>query len=104
MESLLAVGCWLCWRRLPRQIAKYRALFQNIGLLSKYTTDGGDRTSNDYDRQFFQQVCTGVPVHVKHISQESPKNLQGVSCGVNRVSVTQKSFQENWKNLENQIF
>ena len=37
-----------------------------IGFL-KYTTDGGDRTQNSVDCQNFQQVLTGVPIHIKHI-------------------------------------
>jgi len=50
------------------------------------STDGGDRTSNNYDCQNFQQVFTGVPVHIKndftgvpriskkiHVSKQSPR-------------------------------
>ena len=31
------------------------------------TTDGEDRTYNDYDSQKFKQVCTEVPVNFKQI-------------------------------------
>jgi len=36
-------------------------------------THGGDRTQNNYDYQNFQQVVTGVPVHIKHIFKGVPK-------------------------------
>jgi len=38
-----------------------------------YTTAGGDRTSNNYDCQNFQQIFTGVPVHTKHVFMGVPK-------------------------------
>ena len=31
------------------------------------STHGGDQTDNNYDCQNFQQVFTGVPVHIKHV-------------------------------------
>ena len=38
------------------------------------TTDGGgDRTYNNYYCQNFQQVFTGVPVHIKHVITGVPK-------------------------------
>jgi len=43
------------------------------------TMDGRDRTSNDYDCQKFQQVFTGVPVHIKH-------DFSAVSKIPNRIS------------------
>jgi len=36
------------------------------------STDGGDRNSNDYECQNFQQIFTQVPVHIKQFSRESP--------------------------------
>jgi len=30
-------------------------------------TDGGNQTQNNHDYQNFQQVFTGVPVHIKHV-------------------------------------
>ena len=44
-----------------------------------YTTDRGNRTSNNYDCPNVQQVFTGVPVHIKHIFQGVPKILNGFS-------------------------
>jgi len=41
--------------------------------LSSHTTDGGDRTWNNYDCQNFKRVFTGVPVHIKHVLTEVPK-------------------------------
>jgi len=40
---------------------------------SSIATDGGNRTSNNYDCQNFQQVFTGVPVHIKHVFSGLPK-------------------------------
>ena len=41
--------------------------------VSYVPTDEGDRTSNNYDCQNFQQVFTGVPVHIKHVITGVPK-------------------------------
>jgi len=43
------------------------------------TTDGGDRTPNNYDCQIFQQVFTAVPVHIKHVFSGVPKISNRVS-------------------------
>jgi len=40
---------------------------------SSTATHRGDRTSNNYDCQKFQQVFTGVPVHIKHVFSGLPK-------------------------------
>jgi len=45
----------------------------------KESTDGGDRTWNNYDCQNFQQVFTGVPVHVKHVFTGFPEISNKVS-------------------------
>ena len=39
------------------------------------TTDGGDRTENDYDWPNIQQVFTEVPVHIKHVFTGIPDIL-----------------------------
>ena len=45
-------------------------------------TDGGNRTDtyNNYDCQNFQQVVTGVPVHIKYVFSGYPKLSNWVSC------------------------
>jgi len=43
-------------------------------------TNGGYRTSNNYDCQIFQQVFTGVPVHIKYVFSGAPKNSNRFSC------------------------
>jgi len=42
-------------------------------------TDGGDRTKINYDCQNFQQVFTGVPVHIKHVITGVPKICNKIS-------------------------
>jgi len=49
-----------------------------------YTTDGVDRTWNNYDCQNFQQVCTGVPVRANfdtsfHVCERSPRHSKDLS-------------------------
>jgi len=41
--------------------------------------NGGDETYNNYDSQNFQQVFTGVPVHVKHVFLGVSKHLNWFS-------------------------
>ena len=43
------------------------------------TTDGGDRTSDYYDCQDFQQVFTGVPARITHNFSGDPKISNGFS-------------------------
>jgi len=44
-----------------------------------HTTDGGDRTSKNYDCQNFQLIFTGVPVHISHVFSGVPKISSRVS-------------------------
>jgi len=53
------------------------------------------QTSNNYDCQNFQQVFSGVSVHIKHVFSGVPKIWQVFNWG-NGVPVTQKRIQDNW--------
>jgi len=68
-----------------------------------YTTDGGDRTENNYDCQNFQQVFIQVHVHIKHVFSESPKFQTGFQLS----RQSPRHSKENpgkLDNLEIQIF
>ena len=43
------------------------------GCLVPCTTDRGDQTWNSYECQNFQQVFTGVPVHIKQVFMGDPR-------------------------------
>ena len=66
---------------------QYTAIHSNIvqhTTILCNTTDGGNRSENNYDCQIFKQVFMGVPVHFKQ-----------VLTAVNGVPVTQKIDREN---------
>jgi len=62
------------------------------------TTDGEDRTYNNFDCQIFQHVFPGFPVHIKHVFLGSPQNFKQIFPWVS------KDLPENRVDLDIQIF
>jgi len=48
---------------------------ERLRMCADVSTDGEDRTWNNYDCQNFQQVFTVVPVHIKHVFMGIPKKF-----------------------------
>jgi len=62
--------------------------------------DGGDRTENNCDCQIFQQVFTGVPVHISNTFSREPPHFQ-TNCQTNfRVS---KQSPQHSKDLSGKL-
>ena len=55
------------------------AVYCSVFCCTRGNTDGGDEISNNYDCQSFQQVSTGVPVHIMHVFSGVPKISNRVS-------------------------
>ena len=69
-----------------------------------YTTHGGDLTLNNKDCQTFQQVFTGVPVHIKHDSTGVPKLSCKFSWVCTQSSSLKNSIRKTDRSREIQIF
>ena len=55
--------------------ATFRYPMYTYNFLTPYIpTNRGDQTSNNYDCQNFQQLFTGVPVHIKRVFTRVPKS------------------------------
>ena len=73
-------------------------------MITYVSTDGGDRTQNNSDCQNFQQVFTGVPVHIKHIFTKVPKISNEFSPEYKQSTRHSKDQPRKLIDLEIQIF
>jgi len=97
--------CVTALSSIRQHITIWDGLFTILFTFIYRSTDGGDRTESNYDCQNFQQVFTGVPLHVKHVFPGVPKIPNKFSRRrINRVHVARKVSQENWEILRFKIF